>query len=215
MPNLENLRKQAKQILRWRRERPHTAAALIRSFLPGCEGLSDREILDRPFRLADAQLVAARRAGFESWQALKQGSPPMAETEKPVTYPAQPVLMNAEPTVFVTDFQRSLDFFVGKLGFKVAFTYGEPAFFGQVVRDAAMIAVRFVHAPVIDRSREPDLISASIWVSDARQLFLEFQGRGAPFRQTLRREPWHGQGQGSFIVEDPDGNLIGFGGRTD
>ncbi len=30
-----------------------------------------------------------------------------------------------------------------------------------------------------------------------------------------RREPWHGQGQGSFVVEDPDGNLLLFGGRTD
>jgi catechol 2,3-dioxygenase-like lactoylglutathione lyase family enzyme len=215
MPDLENLRKQAKQILRWRRERPHAAAAILRGFLPGCAGLSDREILDRPFRLADAQLVAARRAGFESWRALKEGHRAMTQAERPAAYPAQPVLMNAEPTVFVTDVRRSLDFFVDKLGFKVAFTYGEPAFFGQVVRDAAMIAVRFVHRPVIDRSSEPDLISASIWVSNARQLFLELQGRGVAFRQTLRREPWHGQGQGSFIVEDPDGNLIGFGGRTD
>ena len=58
-------------------------------------------------------------------------------------------------------------------------------------------------------------MSASIWVSNARQLFEAFQARGVPFHQPLRREPWHGEGQGGFIVRDPDGNLIGFGGRTD
>lgn len=36
MPNLENLRKQAKQYLRWVREGYHPVAAQIRSFLPLC-----------------------------------------------------------------------------------------------------------------------------------------------------------------------------------
>jgi catechol 2,3-dioxygenase-like lactoylglutathione lyase family enzyme len=129
-------------------------------------------------------------------------------------YPAQPILLNAEPSLFITDFPRALAFFA-KLGFKVAFTYGEPAFYGQVVRDAAMLNLRHVDEPALDRSKEPDLLSASIWVSNAKQLFLEFEARGVPFHQTLRREPWHGQGQGGFIVVDPDGNLIGFGGQTD
>ena len=61
----------------------------------------------------------------------------------------------------------------------------------------------------------PDLLSASIWVSNARQLFLEFQTAEVLFHQTLRSEPWHGAGEGRFIVADPDGNLISFGGRAD
>jgi catechol 2,3-dioxygenase-like lactoylglutathione lyase family enzyme len=139
----------------------------------------------------------------------------MTSASEPVPYPSQPILLNVEPTLFVTDFQRSLDFFTERLGFKVAFTYGNPPFYGQVARDAALLNLRFVHDPVIDRSKEEDLLSASIWVSHAGQLFREFESRGAPFHQTLRREAWHGEGQGGFIVRDPDGNLIGFGGRTD
>jgi catechol 2,3-dioxygenase-like lactoylglutathione lyase family enzyme len=130
-------------------------------------------------------------------------------------YPAQPILLNVEPTLFVTDFKRSLDFFTGRLGFKIAFTYGEPPFYGQVVRDAALLNLRFVHGPVLDRSSEPDLLSASIWVSHAGQLFREFESREVSFHQPLQRAAWHGEGQGGFIVSDPDGNLIGFGGRTD
>jgi catechol 2,3-dioxygenase-like lactoylglutathione lyase family enzyme len=139
----------------------------------------------------------------------------MTSETRPLHYPSQPILLNVEPTVFVTDFPRSLDFFTASLGFKTAFAYGEPPFYGQVVRDAALLNLRFVHQPVLDRSMEEDLLSASIWVSHAGRLFREFEFRGVPFHQTLRREAWHGEGQGGFIVRDPDGNLIGFGGRTD
>ncbi|WP_297697293.1 VOC family protein [Phenylobacterium sp.] len=214
MSSVENLRKQAKLYVRWHRERRHTVAAIIWDVLPGFANLTDGEVLDHPFRLADAQALVARRAGYESWRALKQGQPRMTD-ESRADYPSQPILLNIEPTVFVTDFQRSLAFYVDQLGFKIGFTYGEPPFYGQVVRDAALLDLRLVHQPVVDRSRDPDLLSASIWVSHAKQLFVELQARGASFHQALRREPWHGQGQGGFIVRDPDGNLISFGGRTD
>jgi catechol 2,3-dioxygenase-like lactoylglutathione lyase family enzyme len=130
-------------------------------------------------------------------------------------YPSQPVLLNIEPSLFVADLQRSLAFFTDKLGFKIGLTYGEPPFFAQVARDGAPMNLRQVSGPVIDRSRGEDLLSASISVSNARLLFLEFQAREVTFHQSLQRAPWHGQGQGAFIVADPDGNLLHFGGRTD
>jgi catechol 2,3-dioxygenase-like lactoylglutathione lyase family enzyme len=213
MPNIDNLKKQAKRHVRWHREGRITVCTILRAGLPRFAALTDQEILAQPFRLADAQELVARKAGFETWQALKQGLEPMAD--RPVAYPSQPILMNAEPMLFVTDFPRSLSFFTAKLGFKVAFTYGDPPFFGQVGRDAALMALRLVDRPVLARGEHRDLLSASIWVTNARQLFLEYQAAGVPFHQPLRSEPWHGQGQGGFIVEDPDGNLISFGGRTD
>jgi hypothetical protein len=54
MPNLENLRKQAKQYLRWHRERYYPVAAMIRTHLPRFRTLSDPEILAADFRLSDA-----------------------------------------------------------------------------------------------------------------------------------------------------------------
>lgn len=99
-----------------------------------------------------------------------------------------------DPTLFVTDVARSLVFFTDKLAFKVVFTHGEPAFYGQVARDTAILNLGFVHQPVIDLSKERDLLSASIWVSDARALYAEFESRGAPFHQILKREPWQAQG---------------------
>jgi len=74
MPNLENLKKQAKQFLRWHRDGHHPVAAQISAVLPRFKDLSDHEVLRRPFKLADAQELVARQAGFENWQAPSTGS---------------------------------------------------------------------------------------------------------------------------------------------
>ena len=75
MPNLDNLKKQAKQYLRWHRERYHPVAAEIRAALPRFRHLDDHQVLDASFKLSDAQELVARRLGFEGWQALKAGAP--------------------------------------------------------------------------------------------------------------------------------------------
>jgi uncharacterized glyoxalase superfamily protein PhnB len=71
-----------------------------------------------------------------------------------------------------------------------------------------------VSAPVIDPQKrdKDDLLAASITLNDAEPLYLEFQAAGVNFHQTLRTEPW---GARTFIVRDPDGNLILFAGNRD
>ena len=127
----------------------------------------------------------------------------------------RPIIRAVEPQIFVADFAKALAFYVDALGFAVRFTYGEPPFYGQVVRDAGVLDLRHVDGPVIDRSADEDLLSAAFTVSNARKLYVEYQERGVPFRAPLRREPWHAEREGAFIVEDPDGNLLLFAGRTD
>ena len=130
---------------------------------------------------------------------------------------AKAVIIGAEPQLFVADIKASCEFFAAKLGFAVAFTYGEPPFYAQVKRDGARINLRCVERPVIDvsvRDRE-ELLSASLTVATAeeiKQLFLEFQAAGVTFLQTLKREPW---GAKDFIVKDPDGNLLLFAGPAE
>jgi hypothetical protein len=55
MPNLENLKKQAKLYLRWHRDRYYPVAARIRAVLPSYRHLSDREVLAHSFRLSDGR----------------------------------------------------------------------------------------------------------------------------------------------------------------
>jgi catechol 2,3-dioxygenase-like lactoylglutathione lyase family enzyme len=216
MPNIENLRKQAKLILRWHRDRYYPVAAQIRSGLPRFSQMTDPDILAHSFRLSDAQELVARQHGFESWQALKTGLSTMPDhADTPST--TKVVITSVEPELLVTDIAASCDFFTGKLGFTIAFTYGEPPFYAQVMRDAARLNLKCVEQPVIDpalRDRE-ELLSAALIVATAgeiKQLFLEFQSASVTFFQTLRREPW---GARNFIVKDPDGNLLLFAGPAE
>jgi hypothetical protein len=79
MPNLENLKKQAKLVLRWHRDRYYPVAAQIRAVLPRYRYLTDAEVLAHSFKLGDAQELVARQHGFDSWQALKTGYSAMSE----------------------------------------------------------------------------------------------------------------------------------------
>src|SRR3954469_13037082 len=135
MPNFENLRKQAKLILRWHRDRYYPVAAQIRSGLPRFSQMIHPDVLAHSFKLSDAQELVARQHGFESWQALKTGLNTMSDHASAIS--TKPVITAAEPQLFVADIDASCAFFTTKLGFATVFPYGEPPFYGQVKRDAA------------------------------------------------------------------------------
>ena len=210
MPNLENLKKQAKLYLRWHRDRYHPVAARIRAVLPRFSHLDDREVLSHSFKLSDAQELIARKAGYESWEALRTGVLTMTDTQAEIL--AKPALLSAEPQLFVADIAAACDFYICKLGFAVAFTYGEPPFYGQVFRDGARLNLRCLPSPVLhpQRREREHLLAASITLDDAKPLFLEFRAAGVAFHQALKTEPW---GARTFIVRDIDENLILFSGR--
>jgi uncharacterized glyoxalase superfamily protein PhnB len=237
MPNLENLKKQAKLILRWHRERHYPVAAQIREALPRFLNMPDSEILAASFKLSDAQEMVAREHGFENWQALKTGLsttphegkassskslPSKSSPSKSVSpnlspskpSPSKATIVGAEPQLLVTDIKRSCEFFCAKLGFSLVFSYGKPPYYAQVHRDAARLNLRCVERPLMEsavRDRE-ELLSASMTVSTAEEiklLFLEFQSAGVAFQQTLKKQPW---GARNFVVKDADGNLLLFAG---
>ena len=210
MPNLENLKKQAKLYLRWHRDQHYPVAARIRAELPRFRHLSDREVLAHSFKLSDAQELVARKTGFESWEALRTGVQAMNAIQAETL--SKPTLLAAEPQLFVADIVASCEFYTRKLAFAVAFTYGEPPFYGQVFRDGARLNLRCLSKSAIDPQLRDSqhLLSASITLDDAKPLFLEFQAAGVEFHQILKTEPW---GARTFVVRDPDGNLILFAGQ--
>jgi catechol 2,3-dioxygenase-like lactoylglutathione lyase family enzyme len=129
----------------------------------------------------------------------------------------RPVLNSIAAQLYVADINASCEFFTAKLGFVVDFVYGEPPFYGQVSRDGARFALRQVDEPVFvgDVREREQLLSAAITVAtveEIKQLFLSYQSEGVRFHQPLKREAW---GATTFIVSDPDGNLILFAGPGD
>ena len=56
---------------------------------------------------------------------------------KTTATPNHPVLSSTEAQLYVADVKASCAFFTSKLGFAIAFVYGDPPFYGQVHRDNA------------------------------------------------------------------------------
>ncbi len=132
-------------------------------------------------------------------------------------FASRPVLSGLSAQLFVADIKAACAYQTQKLGFSVAFVYGEPLFYGEVKLRPRRLTLRCVDGLPIDpalRERE-SLLSATIEVDTAdeiEQLFLAFQSAGVDFHQTIKREPW---GARDFIVRDPDGNLVLFAGPAE
>jgi catechol 2,3-dioxygenase-like lactoylglutathione lyase family enzyme len=207
MPNIENLKKRAKSLVKQHRDRYWPVAEKLRDTLPRFAKLTDRAILDASFSLADAHEIVAREAGYPNWAlAAKQ----LKKTaDRPAKQAQVPRFCIAYPQVFVSNVKRSAEFFKHKLGFTIEYLYGDPPFYALVTRDGVGVNLRHVDAPVIDPAlrRRESLLSASFVVANVKELFLEFQRQGVDFDQTLKLQPWDAT---DFIVRDPDGNLLCF-----
>jgi hypothetical protein len=90
-PNLEQYRKQAKDLVKARRANDPAAISHIKEHHPRLGKLSDEEIRTASFALADAQLIIAREYGFESWpkfakhiEALTRANSPVSKFEAAV-----------------------------------------------------------------------------------------------------------------------------------
>jgi catechol 2,3-dioxygenase-like lactoylglutathione lyase family enzyme len=125
-------------------------------------------------------------------------------TEK--TKVSEKYLCAAYPMIFVADVTKAADYYRNKLGFKVAYLYGDPPFYGMMTRDGAGLHFRHVCKNPVDRT-EDDLLATAIPVKGVKALFLEFKKKGVEFHQTLKAQPW---GSTDFIVKDIDGNLLCF-----
>jgi catechol 2,3-dioxygenase-like lactoylglutathione lyase family enzyme len=129
---------------------------------------------------------------------------------------AKPILTSVAAHLYVRDLKASTDFFTTKLGFIVDFIYGDPPFYGQVSRDNARLALRSMDESFFaqDIREREELLAASITLASAeeiKQLFVSYQAADVPLAQSLRNEQWQAK---TFVVKDPDGNLILFAGPS-
>ena len=209
MSSLENLKKQAKALVRLHRERSYHLAIVARAVSPKYAAMSDREMLAAEFKLGDAQELIARQHGCESWAELKTACErgAVAEREPMVAGDAGPVF--AIPMLYVADVRRAVAHWKRVLGFEAA-PEGDPPFYAEVWRGGARLALRGTHRPVWDakaRAQEPLLWQASVGVRGVKALYLEYVAAGATISTPLRREPW---GVWDFAIEDSEGNHVGF-----
>src|SRR4029077_9241549 len=206
MPSLETYRKQAKQLVRWHRERNYSIGGKAR-LLERYRHLTDVEVLDMALPLTLAQEIVAVEAGFRDWAALKAGA--AADSPPPAVDVSEQALLAAIPILFVRDVATSAAFYQEKLGFQIDFLHGKPPFYGSISRNHARLHLRFVHETnfVELAKREGGLILTTIETTDVKALFQEYEARGVDFAQRLTRQASGGL---AFCVRDPDGNVFSF-----
>lgn len=206
MPTIRTYRKQAKQLLRWHREKNYSMGEWVRK-LERFRALTDNEVLALKLTLTLAQEIVAVDAGYATWAELKSASAGVSRTPRAPSGP--PLLKKVIPILLVRDVPASAAFFEQELGFKMDFLHGLPPFYGAVSRDGICLHLRCVKHPRFANiaSEEASLICVSIEVSNVHALFEEFKARGVEFVQTLTKHPWGGT---DFHVRDPDGNVISF-----
>ena len=107
----------------------------------------------------------------------------------------------------VKDLQQSLAYYHDKLGFDVAFQYGEPVFYAGVCSGEVQL-----HMIAVDRTtRQAGNGAVAIIVDDVDALHADLQKRGARVLKAPANQPY---GLRDFDVADLDGNMLFFGMET-
>jgi len=114
-------------------------------------------------------------------------------------------MMHASITIFtVKDVMASLAYFRDKLGFDVAFEYGNPTFYvGLCSGDVSLHLIAAARTP-----RLPGHGAVSIFVDDVDAVHADLVKRGA---RVLKAPKDYDYGLRDFDVADLDGNMIFFG----
>ena len=125
---------------------------------------------------------------------------------------ARPIVEAISPSFIVSDVEKTISFYRGKLGFETRFQQPEQdPFFAILGRDGAQIFVKAERGilPVPNNTRHRHLrLDAFVYVPDPDALAAEFAENGATFSEPLKDTS---DGLRGFEITDPDGYVLFFG----
>jgi catechol 2,3-dioxygenase-like lactoylglutathione lyase family enzyme len=114
------------------------------------------------------------------------------------------------PQFLVLDLNRVCAFYREKLGFEIAFVYGD--FYAGAERDGVTIHLKLSDHPDPSREfkRRNEHLDAYIATEDIESLYREYQDRDVPFLKAIETTDW---GTREFAVRDPEGYILYFAQR--
>ena len=118
-------------------------------------------------------------------------------------------LTSLAPQLLVDDLARSIAYY-RRLGFR----FGEPwdGFYAIGTRDGFELHLKEAPVSAAERQqrRDEQHLDAAAGVDGIEAFYAECVANGASIRRPLAATDW---GTSDFYIEDPDGNVIAFGGR--
>ena len=124
-----------------------------------------------------------------------------------MTSPSAISLCAAATLFVVKDVLQSVEHYRDVLGFRVEFTYGEPAFYAGVERDNVAIHLQAAS----ETKRQPGHGAINVFVTGVDALYQELKSRGARTMEEPADRPY---GMRDFDIVDLDGNQLCFGEST-
>jgi catechol 2,3-dioxygenase-like lactoylglutathione lyase family enzyme len=126
-----------------------------------------------------------------------------------VSVSVRPRLTSLAPQFLVDDLQRSIAFYE-----KLGFTFGEPweGFYAIGTLDGLELHLKEAPKNESDRQyrREQEHLDAAAGVDGIEAFYEQCVANGVKIHRPLAATEW---GTKDFYLEDPDGNIISFGGR--
>ena len=121
----------------------------------------------------------------------------------------QPRVTSFAPQLLVSDLARSIDFYA-----KLGFTFGVPWEGFYAIGEVDGLELHLKEAPKRaderDWRRENEHLDAAAGVDGIEAFYERCVANGATILRPLAPTEW---GTKDFYIEDPDGNVISFGGR--
>ena len=125
------------------------------------------------------------------------------------TLKTKPRLTSFAPQFLVADLGRAMAYYR-----KLGFTFGEPWDGFYVIVQLDGLELHLKEAPGNDAEREHrranEHLDAAAGVDGIEAFYAQCSTNGAKIIRPLTATPW---GTKDFYVEDPDGNIVSFGGR--
>lgn len=110
----------------------------------------------------------------------------------------------ATPILNVSSMQESLAYYVEKLGFRIAWQWGDPVGFACVARDG-------VELYMCEGAQGNGAVWLSVFVNDVDALHEEYLQSGVHIVQPPTNFPW---GVREMNIEDPDGHRLRMGSES-
>ena len=121
----------------------------------------------------------------------------------------KPRVTSLAPQLLVADLERSMKFYE-----KLGFTFGEPwdGFYAIGHVDGLELHLKEAPLPEAERRyrRDNEHLDAAGGVDGIEAFYAQCVANGAKILKPLAPTDW---GTSDFYIEDPDGNIISFGGR--
>jgi catechol 2,3-dioxygenase-like lactoylglutathione lyase family enzyme len=125
------------------------------------------------------------------------------------TSPEHARLTSLAPQLLVADLARAIAWYE-----RIGFTFGAPwdGFYAIGTRDGLELHLKEAPRSAAERRqrREQEHLDAAAGVDGIEAFYAACVASGATILKPLAATPW---GTADFYVEDPDGNVIAFGGR--